>query len=94
MSEMTLGLDLLEVPTPRFGKIRITGKLLNLLFTSAMLSEINVLDMLEYDRANDTWIFLCSGPDFYAHLEGSPVPYMDAGDLRVMREHGESLEDV
>ena len=94
MTELNLVNDIFDIPDPRFGKIKITGHLLNLIFTNAMKSEINVLDMLEYDRANDTWIFLCSGPDFDLHPEGCPVPHVDAGNLRENREYRESVEEV
>ena len=76
-----------------YGKIRITGKCLDLLFTNAMDSKIHLLDMLEYDRANDTWVFLAKGPDFPYHMEGCPAPFIDAAELRRIREFREREDD-
>ena len=89
---MTTSALTLEVPDRRFGKVRITSELLDLLFTDMLHSEVHVSDMLEYDRANDTWTFLCSGPDFPNLAEFSPVPYVDAVELRRIREFREDFD--
>lgn len=77
----------------RFGQVKVTGKLLDTLFTDVMLSDIHVLEMLEYDRVKDTWTFLCSGPDFLDVIEGCVALYTDADDLRKNREWREAHDD-
>ncbi len=74
-------------PKPHyFGKIRISGEALDGMLADKMDSNLNVLEMLEYDRANDMWTFLCSGPDFYDVLQDCAVPYIDAKGLSAMRD--------
>ena len=77
----------------RFGKVKLTGKVLDMLFTNSMLSEVHVLEVAEYDRVNDTWTFLCSGPDFTDVIEGCVAPYADAFDLKCNREYREQHDD-
>ncbi len=69
-----------------FGKIRISGETLDGFLTNEMDSNLNVLELVDYDRANDVWTFLCSGPDFYEVLQGCAVPYVDAKGLSAMRD--------
>ncbi len=77
----------------RYGRIKLTGRLLDGFLESVMSSELHVVDMVEYDRVNDTWTFLAQGPDFPTIPEGCVTPYVDGGDLQRNREWREAQDD-
>ncbi len=81
-------------PERRLGKIRITGKALDEMISTPLMSQTHLLDMLEYDRANDTWVFLAEGPDFPLHIEGGPAPYVDQTELRLHRYSRDGIVDI
>jgi hypothetical protein len=63
----------------------MTGKFLDELLSQQYLSNMHIVEMLEYDRVNDEWVFLAEGEDFPKHLEGCPAPFVCPSDLRIKR---------
>jgi len=79
-------------PERRLGKIRITGVLLDTLISKAISSKAQVIGLDEYDVANDTWVFVCRGPDFPEHFEGGDAPFVGGEELRRIREFRETQD--
>ena len=76
-----------------FGKIKISEEVLDGMLADEMDSNLNVLELVEYDRVNDVWTFLCSGPDFYEVLQDGAVPVIDAKGLSEMRDSRQERND-
>ena len=79
-------------PRQNFGAVKISGELLNRHVSLMLNSDVEVVELLAYERANDTWKFLCKGPDFVEHYKGGEVSVADAHVLEQNRRFWEENE--
>jgi hypothetical protein len=80
-------------PEKRLGTVVITGALLDTYIGRSVHSEVRVLGLKKYDIENDTWSFVCTGPDFPIHWEGYPSPIVDSEELSKVRATRENSDD-
>ena len=78
----------------RLGRVALSGDLLNQLLSVALNSEITCIARPKYQTENDTFVFLCEGPDFPEHYEGVGMKpqYVDSLDLERLRKLRENSE--